>query len=252
MASHRPRLDYAEIVVPLDGSAFADRAVTTARWLGEHLHAPVRLLRVIDDHPVDAIAADIGFGDRTLGCMATHGRDRSAALVGSVARGVVGAVQAPVVLVGPAAVDRPPAGAPVVVAVEGTPDDEDLARTGAAWAVTLGSRLVLVTVAEPAPEPVRPGAAHLRARGPDAPGAYLGTLVAHLSSPPVAVRTEIVEDPISVHAGLIPWLQSIAPALVVVGARPDHRLRRLVLGDHCSEIVHDAPCPSLVVPVWRS
>lgn len=264
------------IVVPLDGSPFSERAMPIAGWLAGRLGAAVRVVGIaapgsdeaaaggylagvvgarhvdgstllVSDDPADALAGLLAEGENVLGCMASHGRDRSAALLGSVTRAVLSQVQAPLVLVGPDASLGPP-GAPVVLAVEGQPDDVDLAFVAAGWAGRLGTRLVLVTVIEPAPEPMLAGA-RFRARGPAEPGAHLARLAAGLTGAPVPVRTDIIEDPISVRDGLTPWLRATRPALTVVGFRRDHRVRHLLAGDHTSQVVHDAPSPVLVVPL---
>src|SRR5687767_3767146 len=126
----------SEVLVPLDGSTFSERALPCGRWIADRAGAPLRLLHVrqgvdagvesylaglaarygaaswrVDPlgEPSDEIGAYLGHGDGVVGCLSTHGRDRSAALLGSVARRVVDEVQAPVVLVGPSA--APPSSA---------------------------------------------------------------------------------------------------------------------------------------------
>jgi nucleotide-binding universal stress UspA family protein len=269
------------IVVPIDGTEHSERAVPVACSLGDRFDAPVRLLgvtkpggpddemrrRVADvaersgaegwsvvsaDDPADPIVVTLGLGNRVLGCMASHGRDRSAVALGSVTRQVLAQMQAPVVVVGPAVSAPLELRQPVVVAVSGRTDDDDVAEVGAAWATGLGTRLVLVTVVEPAMPPVRVGARDRRARGPGQPGAYLAELAAPIEGPPEGIATEIVEDPVSVRDGLRPWLPSVRPALVVAGWHRDHRVRHFVVGDHASQLVHDAPCPVVLVPLGFS
>jgi nucleotide-binding universal stress UspA family protein len=81
--------------------------------------------------------------------MATHGRDRTAGPLGSVAAALLGRSERPVVLVGPGA--RPSAGAdaPVVAAVDRTRHDETLVPVASNWAARLARRLEIVAVAEP-------------------------------------------------------------------------------------------------------
>jgi nucleotide-binding universal stress UspA family protein len=280
-ATQRSVFEFNSVVVPIDGSEHSQRALPVACSLGDRFDAPVRLIGVTKadepdgemrrlvaeaaersgaeswsvvpaDDPADPIVATFGFGDRVLGCMASHGRDRSAVALGSVTRRVLSQVQAPVVVVGPAAAASLELRQPLVVAVSGRTDDDDLAEVGAAWAASLDTRLVLVTVVEPALPPVRAGARDSRARGPGRPGAYLAELAAAIERPPQGVATEFVEDPVSVRDGLEPWLQSVRPAMVVAGLHRDHRLRHFVVGDHASQLVHDAPCPVVLVPLGLS
>jgi len=172
-------VDVGTVAVALDGSTFAERALPPAARLAAATGAPVHLLQVVDpaddahaaaqylaavaaaaaatrpawsvvraEDAGDGLAAAIGFGDRVLGCLATHGRDRSAALLGSVATAVLEQVHEPLVLVGPAADPAAPGAGPVVAAVPTTdaPDDDDVVRAALGWAGTLGRPLEVVTV----------------------------------------------------------------------------------------------------------
>ena len=118
------------LVVPLDGSAFAERAIPIARALANALHGSllfvsssvqgpddpsaylhgvaaalpeVAIEAVVSDRPA-AEAIEMltsGAEERTL-CMTSHGRGRLRwAVLGSVAETVVASSTRPVVLVGP-------------------------------------------------------------------------------------------------------------------------------------------------------
>lgn len=263
------------VVVFVDGSPFAERALPTARWMADRLGAVLRLVEVastaegaenalrylgavarrvhatgwdaIESDDVVTALGDIVAGQDVLGCLATHGRDRSAALVGSVAAGVLDRSPRPMLLAGPRA--RPVVGtdAPVVVAVDGTAADEALVGSALGWAERLGRRLLVATVAEPAPPSYREGSAPRRARGPADPEAYLAGLAERASGSDVTIDTQAVYDPVSVRDGLVPLLEGTA-ALVVLGTHHRHGVGRIVLGSHASRIVHDAAIPALVVP----
>src|SRR5579884_803353 len=119
------------ILVPLDGSRFAKRAVPVASELARRLGADLHLLSAVpteDDRisrtaqleavrprrltvhrsvvvsrdPAGAIHETLRRLGRAVACMASHGRGGSAALVGSVATDVVARGHDPLVLVGPA------------------------------------------------------------------------------------------------------------------------------------------------------
>lgn len=268
-------VDVTHVVVPLDGSPFAERALPVAAWAAEGLGADIHLVEVVtgdedvegairyldsaarrhhatswdvvqQDDVVGAVADAVAATPGRMACMATHGRDRAAALIGSVAAALLGRSSEPVLLAGPDARPVPASDAPVVVAVDGTPRDEPLVTVALGWAAALGRGLEVVTVAEPTPagyrEPTR------RARGPADPEAYLGALVARASGAGVAVTSQVVYEPVSVRDGLVPLLDRRA-ALVVLGSRRRTGVPRLVLGSHAARIVHDATVPALAVPL---
>jgi nucleotide-binding universal stress UspA family protein len=264
------------IVVPVDGSPFSERALPVAAWLAHDVGSPLHLVQVVagrgteraihhihdlahrfgaagwdvvrGDDPATAIHAATREDGAALTCLATHGRDRSVALLGSVATAVLDRATRPVMLVGPAA--RPPcsADAEAVVAVDGSPDDGRVVAVAADWAAQLGRPLVVATVAEPAPAPFRPGRAPHRFRGPDDPERYVANLAAGVDSPVGPVKTAVVYDPISVRSGLMRLIDRTA-GLLVTGARGRIRPLRALVGSHAARIVHDIEVPALVVPL---
>jgi nucleotide-binding universal stress UspA family protein len=263
------------IVVPVDGSPFAERALPVAAQLAAELGAPLHLFEVVGEpadtdraiHYLDDLARRHGAsgwnaarGDDTaaaivaaargdtpgLACLSTHGRDRSTALFGSVASAVLDRTTQPIVLVGPKA--RPPCAgdAPIVVAVDGQPEDRAVVAVAADWARMLGRRLVVATVAEPVPGSFEPGRPPDRMRGPADPEAYVDSLAAGASAP--AVDSLVVYDPISVRGGLVRMLDRTA-GLLVAGAHRRTRPMRALVGSHAARIVHDIEVPALVVPL---
>jgi nucleotide-binding universal stress UspA family protein len=180
--------------------------------------------------------------------MATHGRGRSAALIGSVATDVVARGHDPVVLVGPAPPDHPN-GHGVIVAVDETPASADLLPVGLGWAGLLGEPLTVATVAEPVPGPVRPDRAVRRVFGPDGDvHEFLDRLVAPLRAAGHTVETLALYDPISPAEGLEAHLKNHPAALVVVSSHTRTGPARLVFGSVAAAIVRRSPSPVLVVP----
>lgn len=263
------------VVVPLDGSPFAERALPVASWVAGALRADVHLVEVVrspdeedgairyldtvarrqqaaawdvvERKDVGAAIADLaGSGPGRMACLATHGRDRSATLIGSVAASLLDRIPRPVMLVGPDARAVTAVDAPVVVAVDGTSRDHALVPVALGWAANLGRRLEVVTVAEPAPA-YRDDRPPTRARGPARPEAYVAALAARAGEAGVAVSSQVAYDPVGVRDGLVPLLDRTA-ALVVLGSRRRAGLSRAVLGSHALRIVHDARVPALVVP----
>jgi nucleotide-binding universal stress UspA family protein len=269
----------ARIVVPVDGSPFAERALPVAAWLAEEVGAPLHLVQVVarpsgaeravhylddlarrydaagwnatqGDDPAAAIVAAT-HADRHrpgLACLATHGRDRSAALLGSVATSVLDRATEPVMVVGPEA--RPPcaADAPVVVAVDGSPEDRAVVGIAADWAATLGRRLVVVTVAGPMPGSFERGRPLHRVRRPDDAERYVAGLATGVDRPGCAVESLVVHDPISVRGGLLRLIDRTA-GMLVIGAHRHTRPLRALVGSHAARIVHDIEVPAVVVPL---
>ena len=262
--------------MPVDGSPFSERALPVAAQLAQEVGAPLHLIEVVakprdaegaihylDDlaHRYGAAGWDATRGDDTahailsatggdspgLPCLATHGRDRSNALLGSVASAVLDRTTRPVLLVGPKA--RPPCAgdAPIVVAVDGTVDDGAVVDVAARWARALGRRLVVATVAEPVPGSFEPGRQLDRMRGPADPEAYVDGLAVDAKAP--AVDSLVVYDPISVRGGLVRLLDRTAGLLVAGSHRRTLSATRALVGSHAARIVHDIEVPALVVPL---
>jgi nucleotide-binding universal stress UspA family protein len=265
------------IVVPVDGSPFAERALPVAAWLAQAIGAPMQLVEVVrpddverasrylgalarrhgaaswdaspGDDPAAAIVAATDADGPGLACLATQGRDRSAAVLGSVAAAVLNRASDPVLLVGRKARPSYAGDAPVVVAVDGTPQDTVIVGVARDWASRLGRRLVVATVAEPVPGSFREGRPLHRARGPDDPEGYVAALAADVARPgTLAVDTQVVYDPISVRAGLVRFVDRMA-ALLVTGSHRRGRPLRALVGSHAARIVHDVEVPALVVPL---
>ncbi|HET6950970.1 MAG TPA: universal stress protein [Acidimicrobiales bacterium] len=271
-------VEVAHVVVPLDGSPFAERALPVAAWVAAGLGADVHLVEVVpceaeeeaeaairylgrvarrhraaawdvvERNDVGAALADMGgSAPGRLACLATHGQGRSV-LLGSVAVSLLQRSNHPVVLVGPVARAVTAADAPIVAAVDGTTRDDVLVSVALGWAARLGRRLDIVTVAEPAPHWYLEGARPRQTRGPTGPERYVESLAARADGAGVTTAPRVIYDPVSVQDGLIPFLNRTA-ALVVVGSRHRHGLGRMVLGSHAVRIVHDAAVPAVVVPL---
>jgi nucleotide-binding universal stress UspA family protein len=271
-------VEVAHVLVPLDGSPFAERALPVASWIatgvaadmhlvevvpcdaGEESEVAIRYLDrvarshraaawdVVEGNDVGATLAEaVGTGPGRLACMATHGRGRSVPL-GSVAVFLLEHTSRSVVLVGPDARVVVAADAPIVVAVDGSTRDDVLVPVALGWADRLRRPLKVVTVAEPAPAGYREAGRFQRARGPAEPERYVQSLAARAEAAGVVVSGNVIYDPVGVRDGLVPFLDRTA-ALVVLGSRHRPGLGRMVLGSHAVRIVHDAAVPALVVPM---
>lgn len=265
------------IVVTLDGSPFAERALPVAAWTAGALGVGTHLVQVVppdgEAEPViryldsvarrhaatswdvlrgddvsEVIAGTLAGDEPSLPCLATHGRDRSAAMLGSVAAAVIERSGGPVMLAGPQA--RPPGAidAPVVAAVAGTGDDVEVVEVALGWAAATGRRLVVATVAEPAPSPYREDRPVHRARGPADPEGYVEGLVERAAGAGVESVGRVAYDPVSVRDGLVDLVGDTG-ALVVLGTHHRSRPARTLRGSHAARIVHDVRVPALLVPL---
>lgn len=268
------------VLVPLDGSEFSRQALPRAALLADRLGATVHLLSavaheddvaareaelaavavqvrgrptpstvVVDLDPAGAIHQALKQLGSAVACMATHGRGRSAALVGSVATEVMARGHDPLILVGPLVGDAP-LGADVVTCVDETPASAILVTIGLAWARRLREPLTVLTVAEPVPPPLddRP----VRRRyGPDGDvQAFLEAMVRPVRSEAadVPLRTRPVYDPISPAEGVRMYLRDNPAFQLVVSSHARTGRSRIVLGSVAAAIVHHSTAPVLVVP----
>lgn len=269
---------YESIVVPVDGSARAERAIDVAARLGAVLGADLRFvcslqpgdsddevrayLNDVHERVPGPLGADVVEWDadptrvirrtadsigRPIICMATHGRGWvGTTLLGSVATAVLAASRHPVVMVGPEA--RPaPAGAPVVACVDGSAVSELTVPLAITWASLLGTSVDVVTVAEPVLESLEPGASrYRRSFGPpvDA-GAYAAEVASRFSGVDVEVGHHAIYDPLSVSDGLACYLEERPAELVVVTSHASVDALHPFVGRTAASIVRHSPAPVL-------
>ena len=265
------------VVIPLDGSELSLRAVPVGSALAGRVGARIHLVSavetadevaereaalhavslpdrevhrhvVVDRDPAGAIHETLRRLAPAVACMATHGRGRAAALVGSVATDVLARGRDPVVLVGPF-VDEQHKGQGVVACVDETLDAAvALASIAAGWAALVREPLRVITVAEPVPPSVREGAIQRRFGVDGDPEAYLHAVIEQLGTDDTAVEAHPVYDPISPAEGVSVYLEEHPAFLGVVMSRGRTGLARLVFGSVAAAIVHHSPSPLLVAP----
>jgi nucleotide-binding universal stress UspA family protein len=272
---------FARVVVPLDGSAFAELALLPGRSLSLHFGAELRLLGVgVDEADAEALAwrldpfaKEIGATyetrvdrdvsatildvvaerERTLLCLASHGRGRlSGAVLGSVANGVLAAAGHPVMLVGPRLEpQRSLSEGPVLVCLDGSTTAEAVIPLAASWATALEVPLGIATVAEPVPQPLddRP---YRRLHGPDIDAqAYVDGLAAAWQGHAPGIVPVAIYDPLGPAEGLSRYLEQAAAGLLVVNTHARAGLPGALFGSQVTAIVSISPVPVLVAPRAR-
>lgn len=260
-----------QVIVPLDRSSRAEAAVPVGRAFAAAFHAGLHLVHVTWDHdpaeceaylgsvagalgdehvatsvlhgwPVPAIAELAGaLGDEVLVCLAAHARTGAGAvLLGSVADELLGAVTAPMAVIGPQVEPSsvPPglAGATVLVCSDGSDVSASIAPLVVEWAGALDLDVQVVMVLH------RDGTflGNVDATRPKA-GAH--QLVDQLAS--AGVRAELVLldglDParaIAAHAAAV-GAGFVVTSTHGAGGGP----LRAVLGSVALRTVRHSPCP---------
>jgi nucleotide-binding universal stress UspA family protein len=257
------------LVVPLDGSAFAQRALPVAVPLAGRLGAglllmstpvdedpeaarryldavaafaadvPVDVCVVADVAPADAISQVANDGPDRMVCMTTHGRGRFRwAALGSVAEAVVRDATRPVLLVGPHGQLPSPDGFTdhVVLCVDGSPSATNALGPACEWAHALRGDLTLTYVAHP-----------LDVQDAVHPEELIGPLEERVRAESIPLHTRIARG--SYVVGALLDVAAEPPAtLVVMAAHARTGLARVALGSVTMGVVNSAPCPVLVVP----
>jgi nucleotide-binding universal stress UspA family protein len=271
------------VLVPLDGSLLAERALRTAGWLADELGADLHVVAADVDHLeawwyrdyLDGLVAEnpgmvahrsadtdvahavhdlaAGLGPSVV-CLASHGRARSAGLYGSTFASIAAAGVEPLVAVGPrvgpidAAMRRR-----IVACVDGTPTSATILPPAAVWARRLDAGLTILTVAEPSPRPWIPGAQRERAYGPHGDvDEYLATLVDRPELAGLEVDVVVSWNPIGPDLGVLEHLDERSATMLAVTTHARTGLARAIVGSETARIVHGSPIPVLVHPVPAS
>ena len=250
------------LVVPLDGSEYAERALPVAEalvgriggslllvsaqyhgplepraYLEEraalHDSCPVEVLATKETYPAQMIADAVGAGDDRVVCMTTHGRGRFRwAALGSVAEDVIRRGDRPVILVGRNCrtdfLDR----STHLVACSDGDDSNELAPATRAWAELLGLDLRVVVVVHPLDVE---SAEHSGTLGEMA--TRFGGLV---PSNATMIRSSFPSGALADYADELP------AAILAMNCHARSGLARFVLGSTTMSVLHLASCPLLV------
>ncbi|MEX1008599.1 MAG: universal stress protein [Acidimicrobiia bacterium] len=252
------------VLVPLDGSTAAMRAIAIATVLADRFDADVRLIAAqvpgggtrtdwLDDavahthsqgaraeavwsiSVADAVRALADDANDPIVCMATHARTRLGhALFGSVAEDVVRSLAIPAVLVGPKCRESWPADGPLLVCLDGSKASDTIIPIAREWAVALGTKVVLLHVFHP-----------LDVESATRPEAVLGPAAERLAAD-VDVEMRVVRGRHPART-IIELIEEVEPSLVALATHGRTGLARVALGSIATEVVRRSVCPALVV-----
>jgi len=260
---------YTKLIVPLDTSPIAERALEPSAALAERLHVPIDLvtvsspgidagederylekiasaldcevgaLRRIASNDVAGALVDIADEPGALVCMSTRGESRLAPVLGSVAAGVLRTARHPVLLFGPAA--RPPTAFDVVASCIEPGSDRSHAAVAPAVAMSMALDATLWLIEARSREWV---VADLK---DTVDGGEVAALAHELRHSGIGVEWDVRHEE---HAatGILRAAGELGAAAIVMSTRARAGVARLTLGSVTMEVVHGAQCGVLVVP----
>lgn len=268
---------FRTLVIALDGSHFAARAIPVGTALARRGGANVRAVAIarndaemawtykrvfedanlegldrteidflVDPDPANVLLEKTADDGRVL-CLATHDRPTPViALMHSVGSEVIERATHPLIAVGSNASVESLAD-DVVVALDGVDNAEPLLAVAAAWALQFHSQLRIVTVYEPVPPDLRRPEHYTRLHGP--PGdadVYLSTMAQRVSDVGLqGLETVAIGDPIGPVPGLERHLTDRPALLLVLGGGHMHRPH--VHGGVARRVLANATLPLLIV-----
>lgn len=250
------------LLVPLDGSPEAERAIPVAGHLASRTDADVVLVaaQLDGDEPTsrmdvmrgrvklprarvevvrsvsvpEALAVVAADASDPAICMATHARGRLGhALAGSIAEDVVRTSGLPAVLVGPKCADDPTFEGPVLVAVDGSERSNVIVPVASAWALALGTTAVLVHVFHP-----------LDVETATRPESVVGDALGRFDDE-VEVETRLVRGH-DAGSVIVDVAREVQPALVAVASHGRTGLARVTLGSVATAVLRQSEWPVLV------
>jgi nucleotide-binding universal stress UspA family protein len=259
------------IIVPLDGSGFAERAVPVARSIASRIHAGLIVMStrwadagtglgpyldrvggesgvvpvesvLVDEHPAaSAITSVSRAHPDSIVCMTSHGRSGARwALLGSVTEEVVREAHVPMLLVGRhCAIDWPTHIEHLVLCVDGSDVAEPDIPALSEWAKALGLDVRVVLVTHPFDVET---ATH--------PNQVIAAIAAGFAT--YGVSADAVTLRSSYAAGAIAdYARTLPATLVATGTSSRRGLARVALGSVAMGVVSLAPCPVMVTPSRR-
>jgi nucleotide-binding universal stress UspA family protein len=263
------------IIVPLDGSDFAEAALAPAGALAQRIGAQVivttsrlggvvvepehyltgaaaragipdaQAIVISDRSVVGGLGEILGDVDEPLVCMSTHGRSGVAqALLGSTAEWMIRELRVPMLLVGPH-VDPTPATtfANAVVCTDGTPTSRAIVPELSNWIRQLRLRVWVLQVLDPEAPLSLEAAGEQPAIEFAAVHALAETL---LSRDGAGINWDVMHRR-DVADAIVEYARAVPASFIAMATHGRTGLSRVAMGSVAAAVVHDAPCPVLVV-----
>jgi nucleotide-binding universal stress UspA family protein len=265
------------ILVALDGSSFAERAIEPAQKLAAMLQISVGAGQCVgdtdqgdngDDSYLRSISeerdlawcqqtehSNVGAGllvlaneRKALICMSTHGHGRAEAIMGSHAEQLLASCPGGVVLIGRSYEYESPARLrSIVVPLDGTPTGETVCVHAIQWAERLGLPLRFVTMAEEVQPSLREDHPASRRFGPpEDPNAYIVGVVEKYRHPGLTITGEVHYVPLSPASGFAQLLRDGLDSLVILAADFPTGMQRLLRGSTAGDLIDACPVMLLV------
>ena len=171
--------------------------------------------------------------------MSSHGKGRSAAIVGSITEDILQRTFGPIVLVGPKANSNDFTG-PIIVTVDGSQESEVALPLAAAWAIELGTTPLILSVGDPT-------TAASSGNNDVVDTAYLARLAGGLrsfSGHGVEFDELHGKHPDRAVASYATWHNA---SLIVASSHGRTGLSRLTMGSITAGFVRNATCPVVVI-----
>jgi nucleotide-binding universal stress UspA family protein len=264
---------YSDVIVPLDGSDAAARAIWAAATIAGESDAELTLTSVVTPAFATALAerlrgqaaaADVADASISLLvsghppaehllqslkqrqdhllCMATTGRSHLGQVVGSVADHLLRFATGPFLLVGPACdIHRFKASGPMVVAVDGSSTGDEILPIAGAWAEGLNLEPVAATVVEPT---MTETLATLGAEAGAETSLPREAARQLEGSTGMAAQWEVLSG--APAEALVRFADDIDASMIAMTTHGRTGLARLLMGSVAMEVVHLARCPVLV------
>jgi nucleotide-binding universal stress UspA family protein len=264
---------YSRVIMPVDGSDFAWRALGPAAALAEQCDAELEIFQVVTlpddvvpardllretlstktspDAPSALRAAHVTvvvMGETVAGTIAGYvesingaitvmssvGRGRSAAMIGSIAEEMLGSLFGPVMVVGPdSRIDQVDFRGELLVPVDGSATSESALGLAAAIGIALSARVWVITVNE---ESSLDG-------GDVSESAYAANLAAKLSEQSHhEVSYEVLHGKHPERA-IVEQAKAMQASLIVASTHGRTGLARIRAGSVAMSMVRHAPCP---------
>ena len=187
----------------------------------------------VDGSVAAAIARHTDERDGSMLVMSSTGRNRSAAVLGSVADEVLRAMFGPIIVVGPSVAKDWTCTGDIVVPVDGSKFSELTLPLAAAWGIAWGARPWIVEVLT---EPIPEGVDVLESAYPNRLATDLARDSRH------EVEFEVLHGS-SPAAAISSFADGLAARFVMLSTHGRSGVERLTLGSVAAGIVHDASCP---------